>query len=326
MSVFKEYPAIVAEIGCNHAGDLELAKRMVLAAMDAGTPYVKFQTYVTERLLRRDDPEFELCVKEMLSNGAFRELKRFCDEKGAVFFSTPFDPDSADLLEELNVPVYKIASSDMTYIPFLRHVARKGRPIVLSTGASSVDVIDRAVDTIRSETEAELILLHCTAAYPCPDGEANLAVIPMLAERYGCPVGFSDHTAGFEVALGAVALGAVLVEKHFTIHRSLPGGDNGMSINPDELRCLTAGAKRVYTAIGSSKRELTATEKELVTLFYRSLVARRDLPAGEVLQEEDLDAVRPGTGLSPEHIEQVVGKTLVRAISRGEQITLDVVR
>jgi N-acetylneuraminate synthase/N,N'-diacetyllegionaminate synthase len=326
MAFLDEPPIVIAEIGNNHGGSLDLAKQMVLAALEAGTPYVKFQTMIPERLLSRDHPAFEEFSREALSFDAFRELHRFCAEHGAVFLSTPFDRDSADFLEELGVPAFKISSGDLTYIPFLVHVARKHEPILLSTGCSTREEIDRAVETIRRETQAELILMHCTAAYPCPDEEANLRVIPSLAQRYGCRVGFSDHTLGIEIALAASALGAVVIEKHFTINRSLLGGDNEMSIQPEEIGRLVTGVRRISVALGAGDRRLTNSEAPRCIRMRRSLVPRRDMTAGEVVRAEDVDAVRPGGGLEPSSLNVVVGKTLARGLARGERFRPDILR
>jgi N-acetylneuraminate synthase/N,N'-diacetyllegionaminate synthase len=326
MAFLDETPIVIAEIGNNHGGSLDLAKRMVRAAVQAGTPYVKFQTMIPERLLARDHPAFEEFSREALSFGAFRELHRFCQERGAVFLSTPFDPDSADFLEDLGVPAFKISSGDLTYIPFLAHVARKYKPILLSTGCSTLEEIDRAVAAIREVSDAELILMHCTAAYPCPDEEANLRVIPSLAERYGCRVGFSDHTLGIEISLAAAALGATVIEKHFTTDRSLPGGDNETSIQANELKPLVTGVKRISMALGAGERGLTNAEIPRRTRMRRSLVARRDMKAGEVVCAEDVDAVRPAEGLEPSSLAAVVGRTLVSGLARGQRFRQDILR
>jgi sialic acid synthase SpsE len=322
MGFLDETPVVIAEIGNNHGGNVELAKRMVVAAVQAGTPYVKFQTMIPERLLARDHPAFAEFTREALSFDAFRGLHRFCREQGAVFLSTPFDPDSADFLEELSVPAFKTASSDLTYIPLLIHIARKRKPILLSTGCSTLEDIDRAVTAIREVTEAELILMHCTSAYPCPDEEANLAAIPALGERYKCRVGFSDHTLGIEIALGAAALGAVVIEKHFTTDRGLPGGDNEMSILPNELAVLLAGASRIRNAFGTGIRRKTESERRVDARMHRSLVARRDIRVGAIIVEADLDAVRPGTGIPPLEMSKIVGKRAVREVKRGQQLSL----
>lgn len=320
MTMLSNQPTVIAEIGGNHGGDLELAKQMVVAAVEAGTPYVKFQTYIAERLLGREHPAFDTFVEEALSFDDFRELSGFCKEVGAVFLSTPFDPESADLLEELDVPAFKIASGDLNYLPLLTHIAQKHRPILLSTGSSMFEDVGRAVRTIREVSDSELVLLHCTSAYPCPEHEANLSVISKLSEYFHCPVGFSDHTLGVENALAAVALGAVVLEKHFTTDKTLPGGDNDISLLPEELDFLCKGVKKVFRSMGSSFRQRTATEESRNIRLHRSLVARRDLKVNEVLELGDLDAVRPGDGISPADVESVVGRTLVTDVDRGQKI------
>jgi N,N'-diacetyllegionaminate synthase len=316
-------PLIIAEIGSNHRGNLELAKRMVLAARDAGTPFVKFQTYIPERLIMRSDPRFKEFTDEALSFEDFRELKRFCDANGTVFLSTPFDPESADFLEDLGVPVFKIASGDLTYISLLRYVAEKGKPIFLSTGASTWEDIDEAVRTIREVRDVPLVLMHCTAAYPCPDEEANLAVIPALKQRYACPAGFSDHTSGGDIALGAAALGAVVIEKHFTIDRSLPGGDNDISLVPEELKALKKGLERIHRALGTPDRKKTPGELKIDHMIHRGIIARQSLAKGLKLSGENLDMVRPSHDLTAADLDRVLGKRLTRQMEKGEVLTMD---
>jgi N,N'-diacetyllegionaminate synthase len=313
---------IIAEIGGNHGGDLALAKRMVDAAAETSAWAAKFQTYKTEELVAPQSEYFEAFAGEALSFAEFEELAAHCRQKGIVFLSTPFGEESVDLLERLDVPAYKIASGDLTHLPFLRYVAAKQRPILLSTGASEWVDIAQAVDVLHGAGN-EFVLLHCTASYPAADGEANLRVLPELARRYARPVGFSDHTLGIEIALGAVALGAVVVEKHFTIDRELPGGDNDISILPEELRALVDQGGRIATALGSGDRKLTPGERELQSIMRRSLVTARSLPAGHAIERGDLLVVRPGTGIAPNGIERVVGKALKQAVDAGEVLTWD---
>lgn len=307
-------PLIIAEIGGNHGGDLALAKKMVDAAIDAGGRVVKFQTYRVEAFVSPQSEAYGEFGPEALSYDQFRELATYCARHGATFLSTPFDLESADFLEELDVPAFKIASGDLTFLPLLRHVAKKGRPIILSTGAATWDEIDRAVDAIRSTSNATLTLLHCTAAYPAPDAEANLRVIPRLRKRYGTRVGFSDHTVGVDIALAAVALGAQVVEKHFTIDRSLPGGDNEMSILPHELSRLVEASRRIWCALGDSERRRTPSEEQLLPNLRRSLAINREMTMGEEILEEDLIAIRPGTGIPPFQMDRVVGRRLSRSV------------
>ncbi|OFW11420.1 MAG: hypothetical protein A3H96_00520 [Acidobacteria bacterium RIFCSPLOWO2_02_FULL_67_36] len=314
-----ETPIVIAEIGGNHGGNLALAQQMVIEAISAGTRHVKFQTIVPERLVSSLDPDFEGFSKETLSFEEFEELSRFCRENGAVFLSTPFDAGSADFLERLQVPAFKIASGDLTYLPFIKHIASKNLPILLSTGASEFVDIDRAVHLVRGITDAELILMHCTAAYPCPDEEANLLLIPELRRRYQCPVGFSDHTLNVDIALAAAALGAAVIEKHFTVDRNLPGGDNALSVVPDELRALCRGVSRIGRALGSGVRKKTVSELKIDCRMHRSLVARRFMKASETLAADDIDGLRPAGGISPVETDRLIGKTLRVDVSKGEK-------
>lgn len=310
-------PLIVAEIGGNHGGRLALALEMVDAATASGAHAVKFQTYVTDRFVSRSHPSYEEFAREALSFDELAVVAQHCRARNIVFFSTPFDEDSADLLESLDVPAFKIASGDLTHLSLLRHVAAKGRPVLLATGASTGAEIDAAVAVVRQVSEAELVLLHCVSAYPAPDEEINLRVIPELARQYGVAVGFSDHTVGIEVALAAVALGAQVIEKHFTIDQSLAGGDNAMSVTPDEMAALVKGSRRIPAALGDGVRRLTASERRLLPALRRSLTLRRPLAAGEAVAREDLIAVRPGTGIDPGHLDAVVGRRASRDLPDG---------
>jgi N-acetylneuraminate synthase/N,N'-diacetyllegionaminate synthase len=316
-------PIVVAEIGGNHNGDLALARRMIDAVAEAGGGVAKFQAYHTSQWISAADPSYDEFAREELPDEAWSELAARCQAKHVVFLATPFDRTSVDRLAALGVPAFKIASGDLTNRPFLRYVAEKDRPVLLSTGASTLDEVDAAVETIREASNAGLLLLHCTAAYPTRDEEANLTVIPAMAERYGCPVGFSDHTAGVEITLAAVALGAVLVEKHFTIDRSLPGGDNAMSILPVELRALVEGSRRILASLGRAERLVTPSEQALVGAIRRSLAVRRDVKSGESLFRENLFELRPGTGIPASAVEEVTGRTARLPLHAGQILHWD---
>lgn len=313
-------PVIVAEIGGNHGGDLRLALDMVDAARAAGADAVKFQTYVLDRWIARESPSYADFQREALSFEQFRVIAQHCRDTGIVFFSTPFDEESADFLETLDVPAFKIASGDLTHLPLLRHVAAKGRLVLLATGASTSADVDTAVEAIRSVGGADPVLLHCTAAYPAPDEEADIGTIPAFRARYGTVVGFSDHTLGIEIALGAVALGADIVEKHFTTDRSLPGGDNEMSITPGELAALVAGSRRIAAAVGEGAKYVRPSERQLRPLLRRSLALRRALTEGETITRDDLLVLRPGTGMAPAEIDRVVGRKAARSLAAGQML------
>ena len=318
-------PVVIAEIGGNHGGDYGLAVKMVDAAAEAGAQAVKFQTYLTEELVAPTHESYDAFAGEALSFEQFTALATHCRERNVVFLSTPFGIDSADFLEGMSVPAFKIASGDLTYHQLLRHIAAKGRPAMLSTGAANWDQIDRAVSEFLGITNepSQLILMHCTAAYPAADAEANLLLIPELRQRYRCPVGFSDHTLGIGISMAAVALGAQIVEKHFTIDQTLPGGDNDISILPAELGELVVQVKRISSALGSDVREPTPSERELIPIMRRSLVVRRRVDAGAQLDREDLSIVRPGGGLAPGLLDAVIGRRTSRSLEPGDLLSED---
>lgn len=305
-------PVIVAEIGGNHGGRRDLALEMVDAAAAAGAHAVKFQTYVTDRFVSRNHPSYEEFAREALSFDDLAVVAQHCRARGIVFFSTPFDEESADFLESLGVPAFKIASGDLTHLPLLRYVAGKGRPVLLSTGASTWEEADAAVAAIRSEAAVELAVLHCVAAYPTPDAEVQLRMIPELQRRYDTVVGFSDHTAGIEISLAAVALGAAIIEKHFTTDRDLPGGDNAMSITREELSRLVGGSRRIVAALGGTALRLTPSERQLLPAIRRTMVLRRPLAAGEVLAPDDVMMMRSGGGMTAEKLDVVAGRKAAR--------------
>ncbi len=316
-------PIVIGEIGGNHNGDVALAQRMIDAVADAGAGVAKFQAYHTADWISAEDPSYDGFAREELPDEAWAELAARCQARDVVFLATPFDRTSVDRLAALGVPAFKIASGDLTNRPFLRYVAAKGRPVLLSTGASTWGEIDAAVETIREVSKAGLLLLHCTAAYPTSDDEANLSVIPAMAKRYGCPVGFSDHTAGVEITLAAVALGAVALEKHVTIDRSLPGGDNAISILPGELRALVDGSRRVLASLGCAERQVTPAERTLLSAIRRSVAVRRDVKAGECLSPADLFELRPGTGIPASAVEEVTGRTARVPLHAGQILHRD---
>jgi sialic acid synthase SpsE len=243
-----------------------------------------------------------------------------------VPFSTPADGAAVDLLDELGVPVFKIGSDDLVYTPFLSYVASKGKPIILSAGMADDADIDRAVECIRAEGNDRVILLHCVSEYPTPASHANLRKIPALQARFGVPVGFSDHTLGLTAALAAVALGACIVEKHFTLDRSLPGPDHYFSATPDELTRLITSIRELEAALGSSDLVPTPLEAEMAALARRSIVVSRDVPAGQVLTMADLAFRRPGTGLMPYELDKVLGRATRERLSAGTRVSIDALR
>ena len=328
---------IIAEAGVNHNGELDQALALVEAAARAGADAVKFQSFTAEEVAVEDAPkasyqqqgddadesQVEMLRRLELSPADHRVLAERCQERGIIFLSTPFDPASADLLHELGVKAFKLPSGEVTNLPFLRHVGAKGRPVILSTGMSSLAEVKRAVETLEGAGVSQMALLHCVSAYPAPASSANLRAMETMASALGLPVGFSDHTQGIEVALAATALGACIIEKHFTLDRSLPGPDHKASLEPHELSALVRGVRRVEAALGHGRKELMPEERDVMKAARRSLVAARDIPAGTVISQEMLTLRRPGTGLGHEHLAQVTGRKARERIAAGTLVTLE---
>jgi len=325
---------IIAEAGVNHNGDLQLAKRLVDVAREAGADAVKFQTFKAERLASRSAPkahyqlkttptsvsQFEMLQELELTQEMHAELMAYCKNRGILFLSTPFDEESVDLLQDLGVSLFKIGSGEITNGPFLQYVARKGKPILLSTGMSHLDEVEEAVKLICGAGCQELVLLHCVSDYPSSPRDSNLLAIQTMASTFGVPVGYSDHTPGIEVALAAVALGACVVEKHLTLDKNLPGPDHGSSLEPQEFQALVRGIRVVEQALGDGIKKPVSSETENRLMARRSLAASSNLPAGTVLRSNMLQALRPATGISPTLVERVVGRRLKRSLVCGEFI------
>lgn len=325
---------IVAEAGVNHNGDPDLARRLVDAAAEAGADAVKFQTFRTEALVSRDAPKAGY-QRETTGGGESQRdmLRRLelgpdhhallqgdCTKRGILFFSTPFDEKSADLLEALGVALFKLPSGEITNLPLLRHVARKGKPLFLSTGMSTLEEVAQAVAAIHDAGDPPLALLHCVSAYPAPPSEMNLRAMDTLRKRFGGPVGLSDHTLGIEIALAGVARGAAIVEKHLTLDKSLPGPDHRASLNPIEFAALVRAIRAVESALGDGEKRPMPSEADTRRVARRSLVAARSIRAGETLTAELVAIRRPGTGISPAELDRALGRTAKRDLQADEVI------
>lgn len=329
-------PYVIAEIGSNHNGDMALCRRLIDAAAAAGAHAAKFQSWSEESLIAREeyDRNTEYSDKKrhfgslrdmvrayQLTPDQHREAAAHCRTRGIAFCSSPFSDAEVDLLDSLDVPFLKIASMDVTNLGLLDHAARKGRPIVLSTGMATLAEIDRAVATIRSAGNDQLVLLHCISIYP-PDYESvHLRNIETLSRAFDVPVGFSDHTLGTSIPLAAIALGACVIEKHFTLDKEMDGWDHWISADPPELRAIVEEGRKVHAAIGSAVRTVSPAELEKRRKFRRSIVVRASRPAGHVLRPEDLTAKRPGTGIGPEEIRYVLGRTLARGVDADQVLS-----
>jgi N-acetylneuraminate synthase/N,N'-diacetyllegionaminate synthase len=323
---------LAAEVGINHNGDMALARQMIDAAAEAGADAVKFQNYRTEDFLSDRsltyeylsqgkpvvEPQFDMFKRCELPRGALGELRDHCERRGVIFFSTPTSPAGVEELVRVGAPLLKNGSDYLVHLPLIRAMARSGLPTVLSTGMATLAEIDDAVRAFREAGGRDLIVLHCTSSYPTPPGEVHLRKIPALASALGCPVGLSDHTEGIIAAVGAVALGACFLEKHFTLDRYLPGPDHRFSATPEEFRALVGAVRTLERNLGDSPVGPTPSEAEGRKGFRLSCVAVRDLSAGHRLTDADLAFRRPGTGLPPAAAAWVVGRTLGRAVRAGQ--------
>ncbi len=330
---------IIAEAGVNHNGDMATARRLVDAAAEAGADLVKFQTFSAKTLVSakavkaeyqnrneagNSETQQSMLQRLELPKEAHFDLLTHCADRGIGFFSTAFDFDSLDFLNQLGLPRFKVPSGEITNLPYLRRVARFGKELILSTGMATLGEIEAALEVIERSgcPRNQITLLHCTTEYPAPYGEVNLKAIATLREAFGVAVGYSDHTEGIEISLAAVALGATIIEKHFTLDRSMPGPDHAASLQPDELRALVAGVRRIELALGSSRKQRTLSEEKNRVVVRKSIVASRNIKCGEVFSEENLTVKRPGSGLSPMRWDEVIGRLAVRDFAADEEIQL----
>jgi len=328
---------IVAEAGVNHNGDISLARKLIAVAKEAGADAVKFQSFKAENLVTKtaqkakyqkqttgsEESQYEMIKKLELSAGDFRKLALNARKRDLMFLSTPFDKESVDLLDKLDVPAFKIASGEITNFPLVRYIAKKGKPVILSTGMSTLEEIDEALQIIKTEGIRDVVLLHCTTAYPAKIEDANLRAIQTLMKTFKLPVGLSDHTIGITVPIAAVALGASILEKHFTLDKNLPGPDHKASLEPEELKQLVKAVRQVEKAMGDGIKKPTEEEEKIKRLARRSIVARINIPKGTVITEGMLDIKRPGTGLEPKYINRIIGKVAKSPIRREDIITMD---
>lgn len=329
---------IIAEAGVNHNGSLELARKMVYAAKQAGADYVKFQTAIPEEVISSiaekadyqktttgaGESQLDMCRRIHLPLSDYTELKTLCQEVGIGFMSTPFDLISVRVLSELGQDFFKIPSGEITNLPYLRAVANTGRPIIMSTGMSTMEEIDRALDVLTraGADHNQITLLHCNTEYPTPYEDVNLRAMEAMKREFHIPVGYSDHTRGIEVPIAAVAMGATVIEKHFTLSRQMEGPDHAASLEPDELTAMVSAIRHIEKALGSPDKHVTPSEAKNIAIARKSIVARRDITAGELLTEENLAVKRPGTGLSPMLWDSVVGTHAVRNFPADSLISL----
>lgn len=339
---------IIAEAGVNHNGDFETALRMVDAAKEAGADYVKFQTAVPELVISEFAPQAEyqkentgvvesqldMCRKIHLPLSAYAPLSDYCREAGIGFMSTPFDLTSIDLLAEIGQDYFKIPSGEITNLPYLRKIAEKGVPVILSTGMSTIGEIEEAIEILTGchpttpgyfkpvLTRDDITVLHCNTQYPTPYRDVNLRAMNEIGRQLRVRVGYSDHSLGIEVPVAAAALGASVIEKHFTLSRSMPGPDHKASLEPDELKAMVSGIRHVEEALGSGVKAVTDSERPNIEIARKSIVAIRPVAKGETLTEENIYVKRPGNGVSPMRWDEAIGSKAVRDFAPDELIEL----
>jgi N,N'-diacetyllegionaminate synthase len=329
---------IIAEAGVNHNGDMLIAHQLIDAAAAAGADLVKFQTFVADRLVTpladmakyqsrsvpRDGSQHAMLQRLELTRKMHEELIAYCGRRGIGFFSTGFDHESIDLLVELGIEFFKVPSGELTNLPYLRHVGRHGKRVLLSTGMASLGEVEAAINALeQAGTPRSLItVLHCTTEYPAPMPDVNLRAMMSMGHAFGVAVGYSDHTSGIEVSIAAVALGATVIEKHFTIDRSLPGPDHKASLEPEELKSMVAAVRNVEAALGDGVKRLTDSEAINMPIARKSIVAAVAIRKGDVLSEFNLTVKRPGTGLSPMQWDSVIGRVASRDFTPDEAIVL----
>jgi len=330
---------IIAEAGVNHNGSLELAKQLVASAAAAGADLVKFQSFLTSKIITRHAPkaqyqkdttgteesQYEMIRKLELSRADHTALIEECRRHGIGFFSTAFDPESFDMLSELGcLNLIKIPSGELTNLPLLRYMTRLGKPVLLSTGMANLGEIEAAIEVIEAEgTPRNLItILHCTTEYPTPMEDVNLRAMVSMKQAFGVQVGYSDHTPGIEIPIAAVALGATVIEKHFTLDRNLPGPDHKASLEPHELRAMVDGIRNIKRALGDGIKRPSSSELKNKPIARKSVVASRDIKVGELFSTENLGTKRPGTGISPMRWDEVIGRHAPRDFATDELIEL----
>lgn len=327
---------IIAEAGVNHNGSLAMAKQLAGVAKAAGADIVKFQTAKPELVISRfaekaeyqkaetgeAESQLEMCKRIHLTFDEHAQLKEYCDSIGIAYLSTPFDLDSIDFLQQLGTPMWKVPSGEITNLPYLEKIAATKKPVILSTGMSMISEIEDALTILEDCGAGPITLLHCNTEYPTPIEDANLLAMQDLREQFGLPVGYSDHTAGIEADIAAAALGAVVIEKHFTLDKALPGPDHKASLSPEELTAMVAAVRKTELALGDGRKHVTESEAKNKPIARKSILAKRDIKKGETFTPENLTVKRPGDGISPMRWYDVLGKTAKRDFAEDEKIEL----
>lgn len=325
---------IIAEAGVNHNGDIGIAKKMIDAASAAGADAVKFQTFKTERIVSINAPkaeyqientniiesQYQMLKKLEIDKETHLELMEYCEKKNILFLSTPFDIESVKMLVELGIEIIKIPSGEITNLPYLREVAKQKKKVILSTGMSNMQEVKEAVQILRQNGTETITVLHCNTQYPTPMEDVNLKAMISMKNELELPVGYSDHTQGIEVPIAAVAMGATVIEKHFTLDRTMEGPDHKASLEPDELTAMVKAIRNIEKALGNGVKTLSKSEKDNLAIARKSIVAACKIEKGELFTEKNLTVKRPGNGISPMKWEQVIGKIANRDYKEDEMI------
>jgi N-acetylneuraminate synthase len=330
---------IIAEAGVNHNGDIRKAKKLIAVAAASHADAVKFQTFSAEKIAIRNAPkadyqekntpvhetQFQMLKKLELSEEQFEELSEYARKKKILFLSTPFDGESVEILERIGIPAFKVSSGELTNFPLLKIIASKGKPVIISTGMATMDEVRAAVDFLRENGVCDLALLHCTSNYPAAVEDVNLRAMTTLADAFDVPVGYSDHTQGILIPLLAVAHGACIIEKHFTLDKNLPGPDHQASLEPDEFKEMVEKIRMVEMAIGNGEKKPTKSEEGMRRIARKSIVSVKRIQKGAKITAEMLDCRRPGSGLSPQHLPEIIGKNARQTIPAETLITRDMI-
>ena len=329
---------IIAEAGVNHNGSTELAKKLIDSAVEAGADAVKFQTFKADKLLSKwaqkadyqkqttsvDETQYEMIKKLELDQNEHRALINYCKDKGVMFLSTPFDHDSIDLLISFEMPIFKIPSGEITNLPYLRHIGRLDKEVILSTGMANLNEVQDALEVLikAGTSKVKITVLHATTEYPCPIDEVNLRAMQTIQAAFGVKVGYSDHTQGIEVPIAAVAMGARVIEKHFTLDRTMEGPDHKASLEPDELKAMVQAIRHIEQAMGDGVKMPSMSEQKNIPIARKSILASRPILMGETFSDNNLIVKRPGNGISPMRWDEIVGRKATRNFSVDELIEL----
>ena len=326
---------IIAEAGVNHNGSLAIARKMVVTAKEAGADYIKFQTFCPRKLVSKsagkadyqkqttgaEESQLEMLERLALNQEDFMELKEYCQNQGIGFLSTPFDLESIHFLDKLDMDFWKLPSGEITNLPYLLEIAKTGKPVVLSTGMCELKEVEAAVKCLKEGGTKEITLLHCNTEYPTPMRDVNLKAMQTLKKAFSRPVGYSDHTQGIEVSIAAAAMGANILEKHFTLNRAMEGPDHSASLEPGELKAMVKAVRNVERAMGNGRKESSESEKKNIIAVRKSIVAKCKIKKGERFSEENLATKRPGTGISPMKWFEVIGERAEKDFEIDEAIT-----